>query len=79
MVFFKENRNPKHLDAPLQGMLSKFFVKKNQASKRNDPLFIIEAMKMETTVTAFSDVEMKNISLKERVCVSADDSVVILN
>ncbi len=71
--------NPKHIGAPLQGMLSKVFVKKGQAVKKNEPLFVIEAMKMETTVTATSEVEVKSISLKEGVRVNADDLVVILN
>ena len=74
-----EAGNPKHLGAPLQGMLSKIFVKKGQVVKKNEPLFVIEAMKMETTVTATSEVEVKNVSLKEGVRVSADDLVVILN
>ncbi|HEY4799649.1 MAG TPA: pyruvate carboxylase [Bacteroidia bacterium] len=74
-----EHGNPKHVGAPLQGMLSKVFVKKGQAVKRNEPLFVIEAMKMETTVTASADVEVKNISLKEGTRVNADDLVVILN
>lgn len=74
-----EAGNPKHLGAPLQGMLSKIFVKKGQVVKKNEPLFVIEAMKMETTVTASSDVEVKNVSLKEGVRVNADDLVVILN
>ena len=74
-----ENGNPKHVGAPLQGLLSKVFVKKGQTVKKNEPLFVIEAMKMETTVTASSDVEVKIILLKEGVRVSADDLVVILN
>ena len=74
-----EAGNPKHLGAPLQGMLSKIFVKKGQVVKKNEPLFIIEAMKMETTVTASSEVEVKNVSLKEGMRVNADDLVVILN
>ncbi len=74
-----EAGNPKQIGAPLQGMLSKIFVKKGQTVKKNEPLFVIEAMKMETTITASSDVEVKNISLKEGVRVSADDLVVVLN
>ncbi len=74
-----EAGNPKHLGAPLQGMLSKIFVKKGQIVKKNEPLFVIEAMKMETTVTASAEVEVKNVSLKEGARVSADDLVVILH
>ncbi len=74
-----ESGNSKHIGAPLQGMLSKVFVKKGQWVKKNEPLFVIEAMKMETTVTSPTDVEVKSISLKEGVRVNADDLVVILN
>jgi len=38
--------------APLQGLLYKVLVKKGQEIKVNEPLFIIEAMKMESTVTS---------------------------
>ena len=62
-----------------QGMLSKIFVKKGQTVKKNEPLFVIEAMKMETTVTAPVEFEIKNITLKEGVRVSADDLVVVVN
>jgi pyruvate carboxylase len=74
-----ENGNPKHAGAPLQGLLSKVFVKKGQAVKKNEPLFVIEAMKMETTVTAPFDLEVKNVSLKEGVRVGSDDLVIIFN
>lgn len=74
-----ESGNPKHLGAPLQGMLSKVFVKKGQVVKKNEPLFVIEAMKMETTVTAPVEFEIKSITLKEGVRVNADDLVVVVN
>ena len=53
----KENRKaqadePLEVGAPLQGLLSQVLVKKGESVKRNQPLFVIEAMKMETTVTA---------------------------
>lgn len=74
-----EPGNSKHIGAPLQGMLSKIFVKKGQTVRKNDPLFVIEAMKMETTVTAPSELEIKNITLKEGVRVNSDDLVIIVN
>jgi pyruvate carboxylase len=40
-------------------MLSNVFVKEGQAVKKNQPLFVIEAMKMETTVTAPEDVTIR--------------------
>lgn len=66
-----------HIAAPLQGMLSKIFVKEGQTVKRNEPLFVIEAMKMETTVTAPADLTVKSIILKEKTLVNGGDLVVI--
>lgn len=64
--------------APLQGMLSKVFVKEGQTVKRNEPLFIIEAMKMETTVTAPTNLTIKTVQLKEKTLVNGGDLVVIV-
>ena len=76
----KENRkagktDAKQIAAPLQGMLSKVLVKEGQQVKKNAPLFIIEAMKMETTITASEDLVIKGIHLPETSLVSADDLV----
>ena len=71
--------NPKHIGAPLQGLLSKVMVKKDQKIKKNEPLFVIEAMKMETTITAPENVKIKAIGLKEGSMVNADDLVITLN
>ncbi len=66
---------PTHIGAPLQGLLSKIFVKEGDSVKRNTPLFTIEAMKMETTITASRDMQIKKIVLTERTLVEADDLV----
>jgi pyruvate carboxylase len=65
----------KHIGSPLQGMLSKLFVKEGDVIKRNAPLFTIEAMKMETTITANQDMTITKIVLAERTLVEADDLV----
>ncbi len=64
------------IGAPLQGLLYKVLVKKGQEVKENDALFIIEAMKMETTVTAFKDGKVKAVTLKEGTMVTQDDLIV---
>ena len=64
-----------HIGAPLQGLLSKIFVKEGDTVKRNTPLFTIEAMKMETTITANKDLKIKDITLKEGTLVESDDLV----
>jgi pyruvate carboxylase len=73
-----EAGNPLHIGAPLQGLLSKVFVKRGQNVKKNEPLFVIEAMKMETTITAVEASEIKSIELKDGAMVNADDLVIVL-
>ncbi|TXD84382.1 pyruvate carboxylase [Subsaximicrobium wynnwilliamsii] len=70
--------NTNHVGAPLQGSLYKILVKKGQAIKENDPLFVIEAMKMETTVTAFKSGKVKAVALKEGAMVKQDDLVITM-
>ncbi len=64
--------------APLQGSLYKVLVKKGQQIKENDPLFIIEAMKMETTVTAVKAGKVKSVTLAAGVMVMQDDLILTL-
>jgi pyruvate carboxylase len=73
-----DKANPRHVGAPLQGLLSKVLVKAGQAAPRNTPLFVIEAMKMETTITAPQDVVVSGINLTEGARVHADDLVLTL-
>jgi len=74
-----ESNNPKQIGAPLQGLLSKIMVKKDQRVKKNQPLFVIEAMKMETTITATKGVKIKALNLKEGTMVNAEDLVITVN
>ncbi len=66
------------IGAPLQGSLYKVLVKKGQVVKENDPLFIIEAMKMETTVVAFKTGKVKSVTLKEGKMVKQNDLIITL-
>lgn len=70
--------NEKQIGAPLQGLLSKVLVKKGDAVKKNQPLFIIEAMKMESTITANTDAEVKHIELNDGSMVFSNDLVLEL-
>ncbi|EPR72029.1 Pyruvate carboxylase [Winogradskyella psychrotolerans RS-3] len=72
----KEDAN--QIGAPLQGSLYKVLVKKGSNVKENDPLFVIEAMKMETTVTAHKSGKIKSVSLSEGSMVKQDDLVVTM-
>lgn len=73
-----DKADAKQIGAPLQGSLSSVLVKTGQEVKKNDPLFIIEAMKMETTITANEDAVIKKIVLKSGTMVNADDLVIML-
>lgn len=70
--------NDSHIAAPLQGMLSKLLVQKDEEVKKNQPLFVIEAMKMETTITATQAGKVKNIELSAGALVNTGDLVLEL-
>lgn len=74
----KDKGNELEIGAPLQGSLASVLVKPGQKVKKNDPLFIIEAMKMETTITAHSDGEIDKVILPEGRMVFADDLVIVM-
>lgn len=73
-----DKTDQKQIGAPLQGSLSSVLVKKGQEIKKNDPLFTIEAMKMETTITANEDATIEDILLQSGTMVNADDLIVVL-
>jgi pyruvate carboxylase len=73
-----DSKDKSQIGAPLQGLLSTVLVKNGQKVKENDPLFVIEAMKMESTVMATSNGIVK-IHLKAGALVMADDLVVSLD
>ncbi len=68
----------KQLGVPLQGLLSNILVKKGDKVKENQPLFIIEAMKMETTVTAPLSGVIGSVALEAGVLVDTNDLVIKL-
>lgn len=80
----KENQkadksNPKQIGAPLQGKLSQLLIKEGETVKRNQPLFVIEAMKMETTIAATDEGKVNQIILQPGAMVKTDDLVLVLN
>ncbi|MBC6699037.1 pyruvate carboxylase [Hymenobacter sp. BT190] len=70
--------NPRQVGAPLQGLLSRVLVEGGQQVRKNAPLFIIEAMKMETTITAPDDTTVQTVNLTQGSLVNADDLVLTL-
>ena len=80
-VVVRRASNPKasgdnQIGAPLQGRLARIFVKAGEKVKRNAPLFTIEAMKMETTITATKDLTIKRLALSEATMVESEDLVI---
>jgi pyruvate carboxylase len=63
------------IGSPLQGKLSGYFVKEGQEVEARTPLFVIEAMKMETVVTATEKGKVKRLFLKSGSMVQQDDLV----
>jgi len=66
------------IGSPLQGSLSKVLVKVGDELVKDDPLFIIEAMKMESTITAPYAGRIVSILLKDRTLVQQDDLVLTI-
>ncbi|MEM9918306.1 MAG: pyruvate carboxylase [Bacteroidota bacterium] len=74
----KKASGEKEIGAPLQGKLSKILVKPGDEVAINTPLFIIEAMKMESTITAPIAGVVKAVPLTEKSLVEQDDLIVSL-
>ena len=68
----------KQVGAPLQGKLSQILIKSGDEVKRNQPLFVIEAMKMETTIAANDPGKIKDIVLAPGSMVKTDDLVLLM-
>ena len=64
------------IGAPIPGKLVEIKVKPGDVVKDNDPLFIIEAMKMETTITAIQDGVIKSVLLSNGDLVESNDLVI---
>ncbi|GAB3641567.1 pyruvate carboxylase [Spirosoma arcticum] len=64
--------------APLQGRLTRILVKEGDVVKKNQPLFVIEAMKMESIVAALKEGTVSKVILKESTTVEQDDCVIEL-
>lgn len=73
----KKVSNPeKEIGAPLQGKLSSVFVKEGDKVKEGDALFMIEAMKMESTISAPKAGVVKAVQIAAGEMVGQNDVVV---
>ncbi|MHA8068793.1 pyruvate carboxylase [Aquirufa ecclesiirivi] len=66
------------IGAPLQGRLSRILVKPGEEVKKNAPLYVIEAMKMESIVSAPFEGIIGNVVLHEGTVVEQEDLVLTL-
>ncbi|NGM89268.1 pyruvate carboxylase, partial [Parapusillimonas sp. SGNA-6] len=77
----KENRkidsaNSMQIGSPLQGMLCEMCVSVGDAVSLNQPLFVIEAMKMESTITSPVEGIVGHIELPVGTLVKTEDLIV---
>lgn len=61
------------LAAPIPGVVTKIHVKEGQEAKKSQPLLVLEAMKMQTTVNASIDGKVKEILVKPGETVEPKD------
>ncbi|MDN6280201.1 MAG: pyruvate carboxylase, partial [Psychroflexus sp.] len=77
VVHLKTDKNDaKQIGAPLQGSLASIMVEEGETVEKNQALFVIEAMKMGTTITSNMSGKIKKIHLSESTMVHSDDLVI---
>jgi pyruvate carboxylase len=69
---------PNDVGAPLQGKLVEITVAEGDEVKKGQPLFVIEAMKMETTVSSHMDGIVQRVMIPNNTMVEQDDCVIEL-
>ncbi len=71
-----DKTNPAHVGSSIPGTIEKVFVKEGDAVELNQPLLVIEAMKMETTIVAKQAGVIDKIYVKEKDRVSTGDLLI---
>ena len=71
-----DKNNPAHVGSSIPGTIEKVFVKEGDAVELNQPLLVIEAMKMETTVVAKQAGVIDKIYVKDKDRVSTGDLLI---
>lgn len=71
-----DKSNPAHVGSPLPGTITNIFVKEGDTVEQNAPLLTIEAMKMETTITAKTAGTVHCIYVKEGEQVQTQDLLI---
>ena len=73
------DQNSKHIGSPLPGQISKIFVKDGKRIIKGDNLLVIEAMKMETTITAEKSGLIKSLFVEVGENVETKDLLIELD
>jgi pyruvate carboxylase len=77
-VSHRKAKEKGEIGTPLQGRIANVMVKKGDTVQPNQPLFVIEAMKMESTITANAAGVVQEIVLDKGTMVAQDDLVVVV-
>jgi biotin carboxyl carrier protein len=59
----------KEIKAPMPGLVLKLLVKEGDTVKKNDPVLILEAMKMENVIKSPGDATVSKIHAQEKTAV----------
>jgi pyruvate carboxylase len=73
-----ERDNPRHLGAPMPGVITQISVKPGDQVKRGDALMTLEAMKMQTAIRAELDGTVQSLSVKLGQQVDAKDLLAVI-
>jgi pyruvate carboxylase len=78
LTLMADDTNPCEVGSPIPGKVSKILVKEGAEVKENEPLLVIEAMKMETIVSARQAGKIEKIYVKEEQLVKSGELLVEL-
>lgn len=73
----KKLSKAKNIKAPMPGLILKTLVTEGQEVKNGEPLFILEAMKMENVFKAPDDVRIKKILINEGQTVDKNQELIV--
>lgn len=65
VIVYTDEGNPNEVGANISGTIIKLLVSKGQKVAENEPIAVIEAMKMETNILATAEGEIEEICVKE--------------
>jgi pyruvate carboxylase len=74
-----DDGDPRHLAAPMPGIVTAILVNPGQSVRQGELLVAIEAMKMETVLTAPNDAVIDEVLVRPRNQIDAKDLILILS